>query len=93
MAWGEDDDKEVEDCIKKITDKIIKKEDELIPLKRLVHNCQQIKTRKEYKIIDNKKKLVKDKPLDEFGDEMDNKIRMDKKKKCILIAKKILESR
>jgi len=93
MAWGEDDDKEVEDCIKKITEKIIKKEDELIPLRRLVNNCQQIKTRKEYKIIDNKKKLVKGKPLDEFGDEMDNKIRMDKKKKCLLISKKILESR
>jgi len=92
MVWGEDDDNEVENCIKKITDEIIKKEEELTPLRRLLHNCHQIKTEKEFKIKDNKKILLKVKPLDEFGDEIDSKIRMDKKKKCILKTKEIIKS-
>ena len=92
MIWGENDDKDVENCIKKLTEKITKLEYQLIPLQKLVQNCKEIQTRKEFQIKENKKILLKSKPLDSFGDEMDNKDRLARKKKCLSKATEILKN-
>lgn len=91
MPWGENDDKEIEEYIKKLSTKITKLDDQLTLLRKLTENWKKIKTVKKVERKEKKSILLKSKPLDEFGEEMDNKERMARKKKLMSKTDEILK--
>jgi len=87
MSWTDNDDKEVQENLDRLQDK--QKEFQLItnPMEIIINNLRKIQTKTQisYTVVNGERiqQTKKIKPIDEWGDNMTDKDRLEDKSECI----------